>query len=296
MKTLKNFLCEADINWIGSGFDESRSYQLISNPYYDKITPDNIRSQISDLVNNYKWDTRAMRWVKRAFTVNKESEIDAYIDDQLKTNINYSEYRYDSFDEYIKSQHDYYVNFGHDKSPHNWVKDENGDAMDINKWLNTTSQLSHKQKSWKEYYENEWERITKSKSSTIERLRRSLLDNMKYTIDVTEQMLRNIKLDSSCVFGAVAFHTGHIKKHVFGYVKMSGMSSKNKLVLEYTDNKAEALKWDTVGDLIDFLSSYKETKLLTESAGIGSKYGNSINISFDNNFKEGKMAVLKFKG
>lgn len=223
MKTLKAFLCEADIDWIGSGWEPSSTYQIITNHYHDKITPENINAQLSDLVDNHKWNTYKTEWVKKSSMVSKESEIDAYIDDQFKTG-NYSKYV----------------------------------DRDI--------------------------------------VRMKLLNDIKHSIDVTKQMIRNIKLDSSCVFGAIAFHSGDMKKYSEGYLKISDRSTKNKLVLEYTDNEVEALKLNTVGDLLDLLTSYKETKLLTESAGIGSKFANSINIRFDNNFKEGKLAVLKFKG
>lgn len=223
MKTLKAFLCESDIDWIGSGWEPSSTYQIITNHYHDKITPENINAQLSNLVDNYKWNTYKTEWVKKSSILKGESEIDAYIDDQFKTG-NYSKYV---------------------------------------------------------------DRDT---------VRMKLLNDIKNTIDVTEKMLRNIKLDSKCAFGAIDFHSGRMKKYITGYLKISDMTYKNKLVLECTDNEAEALKLSTVGDLLDLLASYKETKLLTESAGIGSKFANSINISFDNNFKEGKLAVLKFKG
>ena len=229
MKSLKAFLCEADIDWIGSGWEPSSTYQIITNHYHDKITPENINSQLSNLVDNHKWNTYKSEWVKKSSVLNKESEIDAYIDNIFKNG------RYDRY-------HDF------------------------------------------------------EKEIIRTRYRTNLLNDIKHSIDVNKQMIRNIKLDSSCVFGAIAFHSGDMKKYSEGYLKISDKSTKNKLVLEYTDNEVEALKLNIVGDLLDLLTSYKETKLLTESAGIGSKFANSINIRFDNNFKEGKLAVLKFKG
>mgnify|MGYP007112561186 CR=1 FL=1 len=91
MKTLKAFLCEADIDWIGSGWEPSHTYQLIRNHYHDKITPENINAQLSNLVDNYKWNTYKTEWVKKSSILKGESEIDAYIDDQFKSG-NYSKY------------------------------------------------------------------------------------------------------------------------------------------------------------------------------------------------------------
>ena len=64
MKTLKTFLCEADIDWIGSGWEPSKTYQIIKNHYCDKLTPENIQAQLNDLVNNHKWDLIKGVWVK----------------------------------------------------------------------------------------------------------------------------------------------------------------------------------------------------------------------------------------
>lgn len=301
MKTLKNFLCEADIDWIGSGWEPSHTYQLIRNHYYDKLTPENIKAQLDDLVNNHKWDTKNRVWIKKSSMVGGESEIDAYIDNLFKTNSNYRDYKYDNFDEYVKAQYDSFVNFAFKKNnPHDWVKDENGNVMDIDKWLKTSSRYSkfsyEPKTTWHEYYEKQWEEINKKKANTIAHYRKSLSDKIKDTVDVTEKMLRDIKLDSKCAFGVIDFHSGRMKKSSEGYLKISDKSTKNKLILEYTKNKSEALKLRKVGDLLDLLMSYKETKLLTEEAQIGTKFANSINIGVDYDFKTGAIGILKFKG
>lgn len=301
MKTLKNFLCEADIDWIGSGWEPSHTYQLVKNHYYDKLTPENIKAQLDDLINNHKWDVVNKEWVKNTTIVGSESEIDDYIKNLFNTNSNYRDYKFDTFDEYVEAQYDSFVNFAFKKNnPHDWVKDENGNVMDLDKWLTVSSRYSkfsyEPKTTWREYYEKQWEDISKKKEQTFKNLHQSLSNKIKNVIAVDEKMIRNIKLSSKCVFGAIKFHSGNMAKSSNGYLKISDKSTKTKLVLEYTDNKAEAMTLKTVGELLDLLMSYKETKLLTESADIGSKFANSINIGFDDDFKKGMIGILKFKG
>ena len=301
MKTLKTFLCEADIDWIGSGWEPSKTYQIIKNHYCDKLTPENIQAQLNDLVNNHKWDLIKGVWVKKSSIVDNAKDIDDYIKNLFNTNNNYSDYKFNTFDEYVEAQYDSFVNFAFKKNnPHDWVKDENGNVVDLNKWLKMPSQYSRfswePETTWSEYYEKKWEDISKKKEQTIKSLHQSLLNSIKNVISVNEKMIRNIRLNPKCIFGAIKFHSGSMAKSSSGYLKISDKSTKTKLVLEYTNNKAESIPLRTVGELLDLLMSYKETKLLTESADIGSKFANSINISFDGDFKNGTMGVLKFKG
>lgn len=300
MKDLKSYLTESDIDWIGSGWEPSDTYQIIENHYRDKITPENIQSQLNDLVNNYKWDLSKREWVKRSSMVDNANDIDAYIKNVFNTNINYRDFKYDTVDQFIEDKYNSFVNFNFKvNNPHNWVKDENGNVMDLDKWLKMPSQYSRfsweQETTWRQYYEEQWKAISKEKEETVDWFRKNLSLKIKNTIDVTEQMIRNIRLSPEYTFGVVAFHSGRMTKRASGYLKISDKSTKSKLFLEYTNNKAEAMPLRTVGELLDLLMSYKETKLLTESAGIGSKFANSINISFDSDFKDGVMGILKFK-
>lgn len=301
MKTLKEYIVESDVDWIGSGWEPLHTYQLTNNHYYDKITPENIKAQLDDLINNHKWDVVKKEWVNNTSTVGSESEIDDYIKNLFNTNTNYRDYKFDTFDEYIEAQYDSFVNFAFKKNnPHDWVKDENGNVIDLDKWIKMPSRYSRfswePETTWSEYYEKKWEEISKKKDQSIKNLRKSLLDDIKNTISVSEKMIRDIKLSPKCVFGSIKFGSGRMTKSSDGYLKISDKSTKTKLVLEYTTNKAESLSLRKVGDLLDLLMSYKETKLLTEEANIGTKYANSINIGIDRDLKSGIIGILKFKG
>lgn len=187
MKNITQFIKES-VSWVGSGWESYTTLQLTKKHLYDKLTTENIKNHLKDLVDNYKWNKFKNEWV------DKET------------------------------------------------------------------------------------------------------DSSKDSVDVTEKMLRNIKLNKEIEFGSIAFGSGRQTTKAEGYVKIGEKSKEGKILyLEYCENESEAIDLPTVGDLLDLIYKYKEVKPVTPAGVLNTKYANSINIRFTNDFSEGQLGILKFK-
>ena len=150
--------------------------------------------------------------------------------------------------------------------------------------------------TWEEHFNKKWKELQDDK----ERTKQYLIDYAKYylrdAIDVSERMIRNIKLDKDIKFGSIAFNSGRMTREKNGYLKIGEKSIEGKtLFLEYCENESEAIELPTVGDLLDLIYKYNEVKLSIPVGVLNTKYANSINVKFDNNFNTGQLGILRFR-
>ena len=93
MKTLIQYIKES-VNWVGSGWESLHTYQFIDNQFSDKLTSKNIKNQLDNLINNYKWNKFKHEWVDKETELTSESEIEKWVENRLTSgkNPNYSKF------------------------------------------------------------------------------------------------------------------------------------------------------------------------------------------------------------
>ena len=91
----------------------------------------------------------------------------------------------------------------------------------------------------------------------------------------------SIKLSEKIFFGKIT-QTGKLTKNVYGYLKID-KSNNEVLILNYTENKDDAILFDTVKDLLDEIKKYKEVKIELPKGYAASKqnYANSVELYAD---------------
>jgi len=302
MKSISEFIKES-VEWVGSGWEPSCCYQLIENHYADKLTSENIKDHLDNLINNHKWHKSKWEWVKKEPELDSESDIENWVTKELKpeSNSSYENYDLEKFEQLAKKIYDSFVN-NHGDGPHDWVKDKEGKVIKLEDWLNLPCDYdklgwrSENPRTWKERIEEDWEKLQKNKESSKKWLIDYAKSYLKNTIDISENTIRNIKLDDQITFGSIAFGSGRMTRSKEGYLKISEETKEGKnLILQYTDKKEEALELKTVGDLLDLIFKYKETKVETPAGVLNTRWANSINVKFDPNLKEGQLGIIRFR-
>lgn len=297
MKTLIQYIKES-VNWVGSGWESLHTYQFIDNQFSDKLTSKNIKNQLDNLINNYKWNKFKHEWVDKETELTSESEIEKWVENRLTSgkNPNYSKFTIKTIEELIKKIYDEFINWR--TGPHPFIKNKEGKILDIKDWLKMPCDYnsSWENFTWEEHFNKKWKELQDDK----ERTKQYLIDYAKYylrdAIDVSERMIRNIKLDKDIKFGSIAFNSGRMTREKNGYLKIGEKSIEGKtLFLEYCENESEAIELPTVGDLLDLIYKYNEVKLSIPVGVLNTKYANSINVKFDNNFNTGQLGILRFR-
>lgn len=297
MKSLTQYIKES-VNWVGSGWEASCTYQLTQNQFYDKLTPENIKNHLKDLVDNYKWHTSKHEWVSKETDLNSESELENWVDDHLLRgkNSNYYNFNLKDVKELIKKIYDEFVNYY--SGPHKFIKNKDGEVVSMEDWLKMPCdyKVYYNVKTWEDYFNREWKEIQDNKEKTKRFLINYGKSYLTDAVDITENTIRNIKLDKKIEFGSIAFGSGRQTRQEIGYVKIGEKSKEGKtLFLEYCEDESEAIDLPTVGDLLDLIYKYKEVKLLTPAGVLNTKYANSINVKFYNDFSKGRLGILKFR-
>lgn len=306
MKTLKQFITES-VEWVGCLWTSSTAIPLHGNRYAPFKIED-VKEYMNALTTKYKWNPKKEEFVGIIDKLKSEDDIEnyikSYIDERAKTYKSEHRMTYKDFSELVKEIYDEFVTY-HDGKPHNWVKNKEGEVLKLEDWLKTYCRYDcdwdgnpgKNARTWEEYIKDEWEDVQKNKKATIEYLTNFAKDYLTNTVNKSESDIRSIKLDEKINFGSVTAGAGRQTRSENGYVKVGEESKEGKtLYLEYTDNKDEAYKLETLGDLLDLLYKYKNCKLLTPAGVLNTKYANAIMLyPLDRNLKSGGLGIIKFR-
>ncbi len=298
MKSLLNYILES-VDFKGSSWYDKSSYSFVTNHYNNKITSDDIKEQLKNYTENYKWSEIAHEWIIKDSDLNSEEDIENWLNKKIDRN---EKYRLKDFEELVKNIYDGFTNYY--SGTHEFIKDKDGNILKLEDWLKTPCQydeniskiLNKKCPTWEEHLKEDWNKIQKDKNSMIEYLTnfaKSYLNNSK---TISEETLRNIKLKETIFFGRINKKYGNVVGDgKEAYLKISNETVEGKtLVLTYTDNKEESIKFERVGDVFDLLFKYKTIKIETPEGVLNTRWANSINLKFTWDFKEGELGILRF--
>ena len=313
MKNLKQFLNES-VEWVGCMWNSNHAIPLQDNRYIP-FDIEKVKEHMKSLTTNYKWNTNLQQFVSVESDLKSEADIEKMIKSKFKTNVNYRKFNYEDFTAMVKEIYDGFVNDydyrnGEENKTkgHPFIKNDDGEILKLEDWLKEPCDydldmygkpFSYRgnARTWKEYLEKEWEDIQKNKENTIEYLTQYAKGYLKNTVDKSENDLRNIKLEKKIRFGSVTAGAGRQTRHEVGYIKIGEGSKEGKtLILEYTENESEAIKLETLGDLLDLLYKYKKCKLMTPAGVLNTKYANAIVLyPLDNKLEKAIVGIIKFR-
>ena len=104
-------------------------------------------------------------------------------------------------------------------------------------------------------------------------------DNHKRKFSLED--ILSVKLSEKIFFGKIT-QKGKITKNTYGYLKINE-SNNETLILDYTENKDEAILFNTVKDLLNEIKKYKEVKIGLPKGYAASKqnYANNVELYAD---------------